>query len=407
MGWDSDNPKGLPTLREILSRGHQSIVLIAVVLSVVCLSVILLVVTRSYTQRNLVLIGETLNYTLEPAIVFNDREAMRQGIESVVGNGNARQIDVLDPAGRTIFTWVDDAESAAPVWELALDGILTPEPLARPIQRDGVRIATLHIQPGSRAIAGYVASGLFIAICSIIITLLATRILARRLQEAITEPLQRIARVAHLVREERSLGERVEPSGIAEIDGFARDFNALLEELEGWHTSLVDQNKVLAFQALHDPLTGLGNRVQFENEFHDMLQRALRSSSSFALLYIDLDKFKPINDSFGHMVGDAALIEVARRLSQTIRKTDRAFRLGGDEFAVLLDFGLVRAHVETVVNKLEAALARPIEIDESITLIIRQSMGWAVFPDHGAAMEDLIRRADDEMYVRKRKHAVS
>jgi diguanylate cyclase (GGDEF)-like protein len=404
MSWDGDSRANVPSLRQILSRGHQVMMLTAVGLSVICLSLILLVVARSYTERNLTLVAETLNYTLEPAIVFNDRDAMAKGIASVVGDGTVRRVEIIDPAGKVLLDWTDAEDREAPVWEVALEQVLVPNALSQPVARDGVEIATLRIHPGIGPIAGYILIGLIIALCSLAITILATRILASKLQEVILEPLQRIASAAHSVRRDRSFSTRVEPAGIAEIDSFSRDFNALLDELEGWHKSVMDENRTLAFQALHDPLTGLGNRVQFENVFHDFLRRAVRAHSSFALLYIDLDRFKPINDVYGHMVGDMVLAEVASRLSGSIRKTDQAFRLGGDEFAVLLDFGLVSGHMQTVVSKLEQSLAEPILVSEGITVVIGQSMGWAVFPDHGAAMEDLVRRADNQMYEHKRSN---
>lgn len=394
-----------PTLRQILSRGHLRLVLIAVALAAISLTIVGIVVARDHSQRNLTLVSATLNYAVEPAIVFDDKVAIREAIGSVVGTGNIRRVEVLGATGEPLVDWIDDAALDAGVIAGAADTVFLSEPKVQPVIYQGERIATLRVYASSQMIVRYAISGLVIALCSLAITLLATRILAKQLEAVVIEPLSQIAKVAHSVRRKRSLGERVEPSGIAEIDIFARDFNALLEELEGWQNSLLSENTKLAHQALHDPLTGLGNREQFEQIFHSTIRHALRANSSFAMLYIDLDRFKPINDDFGHSVGDAVLVEIATRLAGAIRKTDHAFRLGGDEFAVLLDFGKLQGNVETVVSKIEASLSRPMEVLDDGAIMMRQSLGWAVFPENGVTMEELVRHADDQMYVRKRAQA--
>ncbi len=400
-----DTRSGRPTLRQILSRGHLRLVLIAVGLAAVSLLIVGIVVARDYSQRNLALVAATLNYAVEPAVVFNDREAIHEAIGSVVGHGNIRRVEVLDTSGEMLVDWIDTAAPEAGFVHAAADAVFLPEPRVEPVLYDGRQVATLRIYASSQMVVRYALNSLLIVLCSLAITLLATRILAKQLEAVVLEPLAQIAKVARAVRHKRSLGERVETSGIAEIDSFAKDFNALLEELEGWQDSLLTENRKLAYQASHDPLTGLGNREHFEQVFHMILRSALRTKFSFALLYIDLDQFKSINDHFGHSAGDAVLVEMATRLAGSIRKSDYAFRLGGDEFAVLLDFGQPHGDVEAVVSKVEAALARPIEVSGGVSILIGQSLGWAVFPDHGAAMEDLVRRADIQMYERKRSQA--
>ncbi len=216
------------------------------------------------------------------------------------------------------------------------------------------------------------------------------------------QPLGAVGTVAHMVRSERAFGRRVPPSGIAEIDHFAQDFNALLSELEGWHAGLTSENAELARLATHDPLTGLGNRALFERMVGEAIGQAVRSGASFAVLFLDVDGFKAINDQHGHDAGDAALREVAERLRASVRHVDSAFRMGGDEFAVLLGPLFNRAHVDAVIERIELAMGQPLLIPGFGDASLGLSIGVALYPDDGVSPQDLLRRADAKMY--KHKH---
>src|SRR5690606_7020640 len=99
---------------------------------------------------------------------------------------------------------------------------------------------------------------------------------------------------------------------------------------QGWHQSVVSENKELAHRAAHDSLTGLGNRDLFERTLSNAATIATVSDSSFAILFVDVDQFKQVNDDFGHNEGDSVLAETAHRLTRCVRPTDSVFRLGGD-----------------------------------------------------------------------------
>ncbi len=164
----------------------------------------------------------------------------------------------------------------------------------------------------------------------------------------------------------------------------------------------------LLHDALHDPLTGLANRVLFADHVERALASRRRGRTQVALLFLDLDDFKVVNDTLGHRAGDRLLIEVARRLSEATRAGDIAARQGGDEFTVLLD----RVHgVEDAVAsaaRLAAALRRPIEL-EGLNISITVSIGIALASDENNA-DDLLAHADAAMYAAKAegkaRHAV-
>ena len=155
-------------------------------------------------------------------------------------------------------------------------------------------------------------------------------------------------------------------------------------------------------QALHDPLTGLANRVLIADRIDHALRRRRRlAGATPTLLYLDLDDFKEVNDSLGHPVGDQVLVEVARRLSRAIRAEDTAARLGGDEFAVLIDESRSVEEVVAVADRILADLRTPIDV-AGTTVAIGASIG-IVLRDDGPEPEDFLRDADIAMYEAKRE----
>ena len=153
--------------------------------------------------------------------------------------------------------------------------------------------------------------------------------------------------------------------------------------------------------ALRDALTGLPNRTLLDDRLEQALQRSRRTVSSFALLVIDLDGFKEVNDIRGHDAGDQVLQAIARRLESVVRASDTVARIGGDEFVVLSLETASEEEVTTLVGRLRHALRRPYTVDGGV-VEIDASIGWAVFPDDGASAEELLGRADEQMFVTKR-----
>jgi diguanylate cyclase (GGDEF)-like protein len=151
------------------------------------------------------------------------------------------------------------------------------------------------------------------------------------------------------------------------------------------------------FLADHDPLTRLYNRRSYMTELESELDRANRYGDSFALVLCDLDGFKQINDTEGHLSGDAALQRFAGVLNEGLRTSDRAFRIGGDEFALLL-VAAGKEEADEAIHRLTVALADGSERPLSA------SFGSAVYPEDGKAAHDLIRVADEGLYAAKRSH---
>lgn len=154
--------------------------------------------------------------------------------------------------------------------------------------------------------------------------------------------------------------------------------------------------------AQHDVLTGLPNLALFSDRLQQALTQAKRDQGRLAVLFLDLDKFKPINDARGHHVGDQLLQAVASRLQKCVREADTVARIGGDEFALLLPFIHTPQEALRVAELVRAALDQPFWIDADHELNISSSVGVAVYPEHGSSGAELLKNADQAMYRVKR-----
>ncbi|WP_245340608.1 diguanylate cyclase [Mesorhizobium sp. WSM4313] len=160
--------------------------------------------------------------------------------------------------------------------------------------------------------------------------------------------------------------------------------------------------KNLEYQALHDPLTGLPNRAFFNRELERLVAKARSEDGELVVLLLDLDRFKEVNDNFGHTAGDILLVEVARRLEKAIRRGDLAARLGGDEFGVLMYGDTDGTGDVSLVTRTMKNLVQPLKI-EDVTLLPGGTIGYTIFPKDEADPEGLLKNADRALYQAKAK----
>ncbi|WP_233081042.1 sensor domain-containing protein [Rheinheimera soli] len=165
------------------------------------------------------------------------------------------------------------------------------------------------------------------------------------------------------------------------------------------HKQLLEQLQHIAF---YDPLTQLPNRALFEDRLQQSLARARREKGMLALCFVDLDKFKEVNDQYGHAAGDLCLKKVAELLLHSVRETDTVARLGGDEFVIVMDAVTDQAAVLSILQNLFTKLQLPF-LFEQHSLQLSASIGIAFFPQHGQDQASLLAAADRAMY--KAKHA--
>ncbi|MBD3805335.1 MAG: GGDEF domain-containing protein, partial [Thioclava sp.] len=180
------------------------------------------------------------------------------------------------------------------------------------------------------------------------------------------------------------------------------DGQGIAQHLAVFHdiTQRKEAEELLRFKAHHDALTELPNRELFEDRLQTAINRARRYHRIFALLLVDLDRFKEVNDSLGHAAGDELLVEAARRLVSCVRETDTVARLGGDEFAIILSEMAAADEAEQIARRAVALLNEPYYLDAG-TARISGCVGVAQYPLHGRESDQLLRNADVALYAAK------
>ena len=184
---------------------------------------------------------------------------------------------------------------------------------------------------------------------------------------------------------------------VLDHQGVVTHFIAILHNF----TLMDDERANMQQLAFHDPLTGLPNRRLFLNLLDQAINYATKNQQSFALMFIDLDRFKSVNDTLGHACGDKLLVAVAERLGQSVRRSDVVSRLSGDEFAILITCMDQVDQLEAFAHKLIAAINQPFMI-EAQSIEVRISVGISLFPADGVSAEDLLGQADGAMYQAKK-----
>lgn len=188
---------------------------------------------------------------------------------------------------------------------------------------------------------------------------------------------------------------------IMQIENSKKNLQSLNDTLNNEIAARKKVEEKILHMASHDNLTGLPNRALFKDRLDTARNMAVRNKERLAILFIDLDGFKAVNDTLGHKAGDLLLQGVARRLQASVRQSDTVARVGGDEFIVLLN-GIDRAgDAELVAKKILAGLGQPISLAGQAAKV-GASIGISVFPDHGDDTEKLISYADGAMYEIKK-----
>ncbi|HKW16406.1 MAG TPA: EAL domain-containing protein [Terriglobales bacterium] len=229
--------------------------------------------------------------------------------------------------------------------------------------------------------------------------LLQTSALRQAGQKA--KAIQDLSAAMRQVTLKKDFSGRVKVPESDEIAPLAIAFNNMLTELELRDVAKQKAEDKLHLQALTDELTGLPNRRLLSDRSAQALAIARREQNIVAVLYVDLDGFKLVNDSLGHVVGDTLLSLVAERLQERIRHSDTLARLGGDEFAIVLTKLMSRDDAGRVAKSLLDVLAKPFFI-ESHEITISASIGISIFPEHSTEASDLLQQADSAMYTAKR-----
>ncbi|MDH5469616.1 MAG: EAL domain-containing protein [Gammaproteobacteria bacterium] len=302
----------------------------------------------------------------------------------------------------------------------------------RPIVYKNDPIGIVYLRSDMSAVHDRLSWFLWIVVITLVTSLVFAFALSTQLQRIITDPLLRLSAIARRISTEKNFDLRVSGHGRDELGNLIGDFNTMLNEIQTRDRQLKEHQaeleervairtqeleianielasskeqaeavaKRMEYHAHHDALTGLPNRILLNDRIHKGLAHARRQQSMLALLFLDLDRFKIINDSLGHAVGDQLLRVISRRLKSCLREGDTIARLGGDEFMVLLPDIKSASDAGKIGNKIIKSLTDSISCNGH-ELHITTSVGISVYPFDGADADTLVKHADISMYRAK------
>ncbi|MDW5415217.1 diguanylate cyclase [Iodobacter sp. CM08] len=349
-----------------------------------------------------------------PMLVFNDQKAAKTLVHSFTDMPDLRYLSIVNTKNKTFVEWgVLAADSPPPFLikllphsavEMTYDHIVVLTPVAL----DGEPLGKIKLQIGFDAIYTETLQFFLFGLVLIAIAIVIASIILNRLQVKALAPIFELSAIAEKVASERNYSLRAQPRGRDELGRLSYHFNQMLAKIEAWETDIraeLDQSKesarCLDLLANYDNLTKLPNRHYFNQALAKMVEQSLVTEQFSALMFIDLDNFKYVNDQYGHEAGDAVLIIIAQRLNVLLRSTDMPCRLGGDEFAVILPHIANIEAVSHLADRLVAAVNQDIIIHGDI-MPVGASIGIACCPLHARDEKMLLHYADLAMYQAKK-----
>jgi|GEM_PF-1135302 len=269
-----------------------------------------------------------------------------------------------------------------------------------PILNDDIQIGHLVIVASLDDFYTRMLKYTFVIVLIFVIAVYVTSKFRESLQNSILEPIAKLDEVTTEIIKTKNLDHDIPSFNSDEIGDLAKNFKHMIGELDSYHTELNKQKNALSYQANYDALTNLPNRALFHDRLKQSIYKSSRNNEKFALFFIDLDKFKDVNDTHGHELGDKLLVKVSKRLSSVLREDDTLARLGGDEFIVIMN-NLKEFHFASVLaQKIIDILEVPIEV-EGEELFISCSIGISLYPQDSIDENELLKFADIAMYRSK------
>ncbi|MEW6446074.1 MAG: diguanylate cyclase [Pseudomonadota bacterium] len=333
------------------------------------------------------------------ATAFGDRESADETLSSLRASPNVIQAVLLLRDGTPLarFSVGGEPERWMEIPNRTDQTILGWNRIlvARSVYLKESRVGWLMIETSMKPLHDRLLLYALVSLVAVLISIALTSMLSRRLTHGITTPLSDLMDLARHVTDHQDYSPPLRVSDSQdEIGGLSRAFDTMLAAIR-------ERDARLSQIAYCDSLTGLANRHAFMERLQQSVDQARRSGKSCCLMFLDLDHFKFVNDTYGHAVGDALLREVARRLKNVMRNDDFIGRLGGDEFAIIIENAADGAGLAIASGKLVRSLSEPMRIEEC-DVQIGASIGFGRCPDDADKVSELMRMADVAMYAAKK-----
>ncbi|MBI3349432.1 MAG: diguanylate cyclase [Burkholderiales bacterium] len=354
--------------------------------------------------------AQLLAENLAPALAFHDRPATQNALVAFSRREGLHSL-VVRQAGGDNFAYWPEAAASAPWNDTARAVDWRGLRLVVPVMLQGERIGSLAWTESFEALNATLLRLAAGGVTVLALALLGAGLLLSWTQRRALAPLIALSRLAERVATSQDYSLRAPVREDDEVGRLTERVNGMLRRIEVWHEAMNEQlaQERESGQAMHqlahrDTLTGLPNRLAFEltleRLFVDLHHAPAGGAQRIALLFIDLDNFKQVNDSCGHAAGDAVLVEVCRRMSAVLRASDTLFRLGGDEFALLVADVAAPADVELLAGRLIACVREPLVVQGRVQPV-GATVGLAFVPDDATDPQSLLHAADAAMYAAK------
>lgn len=329
------------------------------------------------------------------ALSFRDAARATDNLASLLVR-NSIQVACMYDASNAVFALAgrqDVGPKPCPVQPMPQGNYFTEHTLAvfQPVLLNGQQIGTVMVTTGLEDLDRRLRGQMLVSVGVLVLSLITAFLLTQRLQRAIYNPIVQLGEVARKITEHNNFSIRVHKRDDDEVGDAIDAFNAMLGKIE-------QDKEELTRLAYYDPLTRLANRRMFSERLVFALENARRSGDCMGLLFLDLDRFKIINDELGHDIGDLLLKSVASRLEVAIPPNATAFRLGGDEFTVL-QVGTDESQMESTARSIIASFAEPL-ILAGKPFVISSSIGIAL-SDGNDTVSSIMKSADVALYRAK------
>lgn len=349
---------------------------------------------------------EQLALNLASSLVFQDKAAAQREIAAYTQRPDVQSVLVFD-ANMQLFApeqapalWQD-----SPAYELQQ---LQQMQIKRPIRLENETVGAVVVTESLYSLQQSLLSMLALFFGIMILALLLASRLLRWVQRRALAPVLELAELAEFAARHQDYSIRARIRRRDEVGRLGERLNELFKRTEIWQQDLQQQlqaqkqaSQQLDKLAHYDHLTGLANRLYFEAELPRAVEQTLQTGQHLALLFIDLDNFKTVNDQWGHDAGDEVLQIVAKRMVSQLRQSDLVFRLGGDEFAVLLADIVQPERAELLADRIIQSIREPMWVKAAV-MPVGATVGLALCPDNSSDAHQLLQQADEAMYQAKR-----
>lgn len=395
--------------------------LVAVVVTIVTLTLASILLYSQYSKdyqkhvvQDLQSKARLFSTTIQSALIFNDVAAAKAILDTSEAYKDTRQVMVFDTDMNLFAEFRNEAQSSFIKKAQLNQGVQFSGDIMiffAPIDRDGEILGYIAIAADTAASEREKQQYALIMLLVFVFSILVSCLLHWRMQKLITRPMSKLIDLVGFVARNRQYDKRLGVGRHDELGHLISGVNSMLDTIQEHERQLHDNSERLESlvalrteqlfnRANYDALTQLPNRHLLVDRLKHGIDYAERESTKMALMFLDLDRFKIINDSLGHSIGDELLVKVAETLKKIVRRADSVCRWGGDEFVILLEHFQKNDEIEPLAEKIISALSQPFEVSGH-QLHVSTSIGIARYPDDGKDTNTLLKHADMSMYKAK------